>query len=131
MPTVETTITVSIPDNGATLGELEERVAQAVQEAGRTLLAEACQALEKAVAVRRRRVQQVKARPRDLLTRFGWLRLQRRQVVDRVQGRYTCPLDELLALAPRQHASPWVQEQAVALATRLPYRQAATLLSGW
>ncbi len=132
MPTVETTITVSIPEESVTLGELEEQVAQAVQEAGRTLLAEACQALEKSVAARhRRRVQQVKARPRDLLTRFGWLRLQRRQVVDRSQGRYTCPLDELLALAPRQHVSPWVQEQAVALATRLPYRQAATLLSRW
>jgi hypothetical protein len=32
MPTVETTITASIPDDGVTLAELEERVAQAVQQ---------------------------------------------------------------------------------------------------
>jgi len=134
MPTVETAITVSIPDEGTTLEELEERVAQAMQEAGRELLLQACRILEgRALAAARHQapVQQVKTRPRDLLTRFGWLRLQRRQVFNRGQGRYTCPLDALLALAPRQHASPWVQEHAVALATRLPYRQAATLLSRW
>lgn len=134
MPTVETTITVKIPDDGATLDQLEGQVAKAVQEAGRTLLVEACRALEEQALTaqrRQRRVQQVKVRPRDLLTRFGWLRLERRQLVDRGRGRYTCPLDDLLALAPRQHASPRVQELAVQLATRLPYRQAAALLGSW
>ena len=38
MPTVETTITVSIPESGATLGEVEKGVAQAVEEAGRRRL---------------------------------------------------------------------------------------------
>ena len=134
MPTVDTTITVSIPESGATLGEVEKGVAQAVEEAGRELLAAACRALEgQAVAAltRRGRVQRVKVRPLDVFTRFGWVRLERQQMVDRVVGRYTCPLDGVLALAPRQHVSPWVREQAVALATRVPYRQAATLLSGW
>jgi len=64
------------------------------------------------------------------LTRFGWVRLQRCQVVDRGLGRYTCPLDAALALRPRQHASPWIVGQVVALATRIPYRQAAHLLVG-
>ena len=67
MSAVETTISVTIPEEGATLGELEGRVAQAVQEAGRTLLAEACRALEEqalAAARHRGRVRQVKARPR-------------------------------------------------------------------
>jgi hypothetical protein len=40
-------------------------------------------------------------------------------------------LDSLLGLQPRQHASPWITAQAVALATRLPYRQATQLLSGF
>lgn len=52
------------------------------------------------------------------------------QVVDLRQGRYRCPLDELLGLRPRQHASPWILAQAVALATRVPYRQATRLLAG-
>jgi len=132
MATVETTIRVSIPDEGATLGEVEEGVAEAVQRAGRELLVAACAALEEEVArVLRRRgqVQRVKTRPLDVLSRFGWVRLVRYQVVDLKQGRYRCPLDEVLGLRPRQHASPWVLAQAVALATRVPYRQATQLLA--
>ena len=46
MATVETTIRVSIPDGGATLGEVEQRVAEAVQAVGRELLVAVCAALE-------------------------------------------------------------------------------------
>jgi len=129
MPTVETTITVSIPEGGATLREVEAEVAKGVQEAGRKLLLAACQALEaEAMATLVGRVQRVKMRPLDMLTRFGWVRLGRQQVVERRLRRYTCPLDEVLKLEPRQHASPWVVAQAAALATRIPYRQATRLL---
>lgn len=134
MQTVETTITVSIPKGGATLAELEALVARAVEEAGRNLFVAAVGVGEEQLVakLRRRRVlRQVKMRPRDVLTRFGWVRLQRRQFRDQTDGRYACPLDALLALAPRRHISPWVEQQAVALATRLPYRQAAWLLSAW
>lgn len=133
MPTVETTITVSIPDEGATLGEVEQGIAEAVQAAGRELLVRASQALEEgAMAALRGRgqVQRVKVRALDILTRFGWVRLGRCQVVDLRLGRYRCPLDEVLGLRPRQHASPWVLAQAVALASRIPYRQATHLLAG-
>jgi hypothetical protein len=135
MPTVETTIRVSIPEEGATLGQLEAVVARAVEEAGQRLLLGACGELEEEALIRLRRmrgrVQQVKMRPLDMLTRFGWVRLQRRQVVQREDGRYFCPLDDVLGLGPRQHASPWVQGQTVALATRIPYRQATALLAEW
>jgi len=133
MSTVETTIRVSIPDGGATLGEVEQRVAEAVQAAGRELLVAACAALEREVVrvlTRRGQVQRVKTRPLDVLTRFGWVRLVRYQVVDLKQGRYRCPLDEVLGLRPRQHVSPWALAQAVALASRIPYRQATLLLAG-
>jgi len=46
MPIVETTITVSIPETGATLGEVEAEVARGVKEAGRRLLLAACGAME-------------------------------------------------------------------------------------
>lgn len=133
MPTVETTITISIPEDGMSLGDLEARVvARAAEEASRRLLIAACGEMEEE-ALRRMRgqVQQVKVRRLDMLTRFGWIRLQRRQVVQREAGRYFCPLDDVLGLGPRQHASLWVQRQAVALATRIPYRQATALLSRW
>ena len=132
MPTVETTVTSSISESGAELGELEAAVARVVEEAGRQLLRAACAEVEEQELRRLRgRVQQVKVRSLDMLTRFGWLRLERRQVVDRATGRYYCPLDEVLALKGKRHYSPWVQEQAVALATRIPYRQAARLLGAW
>ncbi|MGA9533435.1 MAG: UPF0236 family protein, partial [Anaerolineales bacterium] len=66
-------------------------------------------------------------RGRHLLTRFGWIRLQRWQTSDPDNG-YSCPLDRVLGLKRRDRASPWVIQQAVALATRLPYRQATYLL---
>ena len=98
--------------------EVEAEVAKGVQEAGRKLLLAACQALEEeAMATLVGRVQRVKVRPLDLLTRFGWVRLGRQQVVERRLRRYTCPLDEVLKLEPRQHASPWVVAQAAALAS--------------
>ena len=138
MPTVETTIRISIRAGGATLGELEEEVASALKEAGCELLMGAVQAVQEDALGRpdrarlsSRQVQRVKVRSLDLLTRFGWMRLQRQQVVDSDKRRYRCPVDRVLGLAPRQHYSPWVQEQAVALATRVPYRQATTLLSEW
>lgn len=132
MPTVETTITVSIPEGTTTLGEVEVAVRRTVEAAGRRLLLALCKEIEqKALSELRGQVQQVKVRPLDMLTGFGWIRLERRQVVQRGDGCYWCPLDGVLGLAPRQHASPWVQQQAVALATRMPYRQAAALLSGW
>jgi len=128
MPIVETTITIRIPEGGATLGELEGAVARAVNEGGRRLLGQACGEVEEQELTRLgRRARQVKVRPLDMLTRFGWLRLERRQVVER--ERYCRPVDNVLGLAPRQHASPWVQEEAIALAKRIPYGQATTILS--
>ena len=83
MPIVETTIKVSIPEGGVSMGDLERCVGRAGEEAGRELLGKVCQMLEEeglAALRRRRQAQQVKIRPLDVLTRFGWLRLERRQV---------------------------------------------------
>lgn len=132
MPTVNTTITLSIPEDGMSLEALEAAVAEAVGRAGRELVIAGCQAME-AEALERagRRVGRDKRRPLDLLTRFGWVRLERWYVQERATGAYRYPLDGELGLRPRQHASPWVVALAVALATRVPYRQATLLLQGW
>lgn len=131
MPTVETTITVSIPE-GADLGELEGLVCQAMQKAGQELLLLACQQVEEQVLTERgRTLRREKQRPPELLTPFGWVRLPRWQVWERDSGRYYYPLDGALGLTLRQHATPLVVSHAVALATRLPYRQATHLLRRW
>jgi len=130
MTIVETTVTVSINQEGDTLEELEAKIGEALQQAGRELLCEACQHVETQVLEARMELRRSKERGLHLLTRFGWIRLSRWQMRD-AQGRFFYALDQALGLQPRQHASPWITSQAVALATRIPYRQAAYLLGGF
>lgn len=128
MTIVETTVTISINLMDFTLGGLEDHIGETLKEAGRDLLVQACKVMEAQVMEERSELRRSKRRGLHLLTRFGWMRMKRWQMRDR-QGRFFCPLDQVLGLQPRQHASPWVTEHAVALATRLPYRQATYLLS--
>ncbi len=129
MTTVKTTVTLSISEKGQSLEELEAQIGQALHEAGRQLMTQACREIEtKLLKAHRPVVRRSKRRGLHLLTRFGWMRLERWHTRD-PQGRFSYPLDEVLGLGRRQHASPWITNQAVALATRLPYRQATYLLS--
>jgi hypothetical protein len=131
MATVTTTVALSMSPEGMSLEALEAEIGQALQRAGQELLVQACHTLEVGLLERQpSRLRRGKQRPLHLLTRFGWTRLSRWQMRDQA-GTFRCPLDALLGLQPRQHASPWVTHQAVALATRLPYRQATSLLSSW
>lgn len=130
MTSVETMVSISIDPQGMTLEALEAEIGAAVQQAGRRLLKEACRAIEAEVLQHQpSALRRCKQRSLHLLTRFGWIRLSRWQMRD-AAGSYSCPLDAALGLQPPQHASPWIIAQAVALATRLPYRQATLLLGG-
>jgi len=111
-----------------TLEELEQEIGQVLQQTGQQLVLQACQVMEDQLMEQgENRFLRDKRRPRHLLTRFGWIRLHRWQA-RRKEGGYFRPLDDLLGLEPHQHASPWIIAQAIALATRLPYRQATCLL---
>lgn len=127
MTTVDTTVEISMNPNATNMEALEAEIGRALQQAGRDLLAEACRVLEAQLLHERSELCRSKRRKLHLLTRFGWIRLSRWQVRD-AHGRYFCPLDGVLGLQPRQHASPWIIQKSVALATRVPYRQAAYLL---
>jgi hypothetical protein len=66
-----------------------------------------------------------KTRRRDLLTVFGWMRLERRYMRQGESGRY----GYLVEVGHRhRHATAAVVEQAVMLATRIPYRQATEVV---
>jgi len=127
MTTVETTVTISINEEGQSMEELEAQIGAMLQQAGRELLIQACHHVETQLLDAQKELRRSKRRGLHLLTRFGWMRLSRWQMRD-AQGRFFYPLDQALGLRPRQHASPWITGQAVALATRIPYRQAAYLL---
>jgi hypothetical protein len=123
MPTIDVTVSLDIPE-GATVAELERSIADRLRQAGRELLAAGVAALEEA-AEARQRCYRDRRRSLDLLTSFGWVRLERSYVRDRQTGRY----GYLVELGSQQeHATPLVVDWAVALATRLPYRQSAQLL---
>ena len=128
MTHVSTQVTLSISPTGQSFEAIEAQIAQSLKQAGKDLLIQACQAMEANVLQQNHKLRRCKKRKLHLITRFGWIRLSRIQVRDD-QGRFFCPLDQVLLLQPRQHASPWVLQQSIRLATRLPYRQAATLLS--
>jgi hypothetical protein len=130
MTTVRTTVTISINPNGMNLEALEAQIGKAVQHAGGELLLQAAKAIEAQLLEDQPGLRHSKRRGLHLLTRFGWIRLRRSQVRSE-QGRFFYPLDQVLGLQPRQHDSPWITRQAVALATRIPYRQAAHLLGGF
>src|SRR2546425_6265965 len=66
-------------------------------------------------------------RTRNLLSTVGPLRLKRRLYRDR-NGRARLPLDEELGLAPQVRATARMQEVAVELCSRVPFRGAAGLL---
>ncbi|MGB2894913.1 MAG: UPF0236 family protein, partial [Anaerolineales bacterium] len=121
MTTVETTVNIIINPEEQSLEELEAQIGQALQRAGQQLLTQACQQMEDQLLQTRADLRRTKRRGLHLLTRFGWVRLERWQVSN-TESRYRYALDSLLELEPRQHASPWIIKQSVALATRLPYR---------
>lgn len=107
--------------------ELEAQIAEALQQAGKELLQQACQQMEEQMMEADPGLRRVKRRGLHFLSRFGWMKLVRWQVRDG-EGRYCYPLNSLLGLEPRQRVSPWLVGQGIALATRIPYRQAADLL---
>ena len=105
-----------------------------VLDAGRRskALASACEIIEADAQARvTGNVTLDRRRPLDVLTRFGWVRLMRWYQRDSQSEGYHYPLDAVLRLTPRQHASPWVIQQAAALAAQLSYREAAEFLSGY
>jgi len=126
---VNTTISVEVPDS-TTLDEVEKVLADELRSAGQRLLVALCHELETQVMTRAgSSLRSDHRRARHLLTRFGWIRLERWQVRERESGRYAYPLDSALGLRPRQRASRWVVDAAMALAARLPYRHATELLN--
>lgn len=124
MPAIETAVSIAVPCD-ATVAEIEEAVAAALREKARELVIQAVEVVEQAALQRAgHTVLRDKRRQVDVLTSWGWVRLGRLYVRDRKTGRYRY----LVELGGQQHATPAVVNLAVALAARLPYRQAAKIL---
>jgi hypothetical protein len=127
MTIVETTVKLSIPPEGLNMEELEGQIAELLQQAGKELTRKGCEQMDKQLLEANPDLRRVKRRGLQFLSRFGWMKLVRWQTRDQ-EGRYRYPLNTRLGLEPRQRVSPWLVGQGIALATRIPYRQAADLL---
>jgi hypothetical protein len=121
---VQITVSVTVETTTTRLDELEEACSAAGREAARVALQRCCEGLER----RRHRGTRRGTRSRTILTRVGFVTLQRGRA-RRTDGTRFFPLDELLGLAPHHEASPWVRARGTALACAHPYREAARLLS--
>ena len=77
MTTVETTVTISINPKELTLEGLEIQIGEALQQAGKDLLINACTRVETQVLEGHSELHRSKLRGLHMLTRFGWFRLNR------------------------------------------------------
>lgn len=126
---VSTTVEIELPeDRAVTMVELEGLVKEAVRSAAKELMAQSSVVIDEAAVakpglVRQRRVA------RWILTSFGRTKLYRTKVYDKTKGRYRFPADESLGLCPNLEPTAVVAELGCRLAAKMPYRQAASLLS--
>ena len=126
MPEVSVVVELRVAvDEGADPVALEQHVAAEGRRAARELYREALRALDQmasdAVGGARQRLEE-----RWIATTFGRARIWRYRV--KAEGRSFHPLDRALGLSPAE-PSPALRETVCDLATRLPYRQTAELVS--
>jgi len=112
------------------IDEVEERVAGVVFELGRSLMQAVYACLDARLAERRRKgLRMVGTRERDVLTRFGTVRVERRYYRDK-EGGCRFLLDEALGWDKGGMAmTPAVEAQALEMCSELSYRRSSRHLS--
>jgi len=117
---------MTISDADFDVNRLERRVREARDQAGRELLVRALESLDEvgldnhAGIARQRRVE------RHLDTTLGHMVFRRWRV--KAGGKTSCLLDRLLGLERHSRASPALKQRGAELASRMTYREAATVL---
>jgi hypothetical protein len=127
---VEYLVTLSLPDEGWDVNQLEEACWQAGQEAGRRLFLKGLEQREEEVLERVNGERKGKVR-HYLTTRLGVIIFERqkvRQEEERIAS-YTYPLDRSIGLKAYQETTLWVKRRACELAISHTYREAAYILS--
>lgn len=122
--------TITIPDEGWDVNQLEEACWEAGQKAGRVLFLRALRQIEEKVLTQDLEEKKGKVR-HYLTTRLGAITFYRHKVKQEVEGRgrYSCPLDKAIGLEPYQETTLWVKRRACELAVDHTYREAARILS--
>lgn len=120
------TVSVTIPVSGMNVNDLEERWV----EAGRKGMARSIREMQEGFQrAHRSRLERREWRRRWIQTRLGPVRVEMLKVRAVETGQNVVLGRDLLEMAPRQRATPWVERRAVELRVRgLSYRQAATAL---
>jgi hypothetical protein len=110
------------------LGFIEEQIALATKEPMRLLAERAAQAKANAAPCQclkcHRELRHQKYLPRSIESRFGSLRIFRKYGWCEVCESWHFPADHALGLSPNAPASPYVQEMAALLVSKMPPEQA-------
>lgn len=110
--------------------DVEKGIFKLVQEAMLRLLRAFLGELDERLMQERdvKRLKAVHSKSRQIWTPFGALQFERRYYKDRETGEGRFLLDEALGLASGRRVSPWLAQQAAALAVEMPYHRAAMVL---
>jgi len=129
MPTIELTAKVSISLDNPSMASLEQQIHSQLRKVAQQMLVTACQEVEQqTLAEKGKTVSRQRLEQRDLLTRFGWIKLKRWRV-KRADGPTECLVDGMLGLEARQNVTPWAKERALYFVTQLPFRPSAAIFS--
>lgn len=124
--TLTITVTIRVPVNGINVNALEGQV-------GEEILGGICRGVRQMQEEYQRRhadlLERREWKSRQLVTRFGTVRLEMLKVRNRETGETSLLGNDLLELAPRQRMTLSVEKQAVSLRVRgLSYRQSGEVL---
>ena len=109
--------------------QLEEKVHRLTQQAGGVLLTFALEEIDqRLMAQREKTLKVIGSRERTLISTMGEIKIKRRMYRDEA-GKYVFLLDQALGLASHRRISQRLQELVLDLATEMPFRRAAKVLS--
>ncbi len=109
--------------------QLEEKIHRLTQQAARLLLTFALEEIDqRLMAQREKTLKVIGSRERTLISTMGEIKIKRRMYRDEA-GKYVFLLDQALGLASHRRISQRLQELVLDLATEMPFRRAAKVLS--
>ena len=123
--TIEVVVRMTISDEDFDVNRLERRVREARDQAGRELLVQALESLEEVALENHTGSKRQRQVERCLDTTLGPVVFRRWRVKEGPQT--SCLLDPLLGLERHSRASPGLKKRATELASRMTYREAATV----
>lgn len=126
---LNTTIEVEVPEDFGTFQEAEEKIKEAVVQAGINLMNQLMEKKELEI-LKRKRFWKKDCREKKFQTIVGEVKRKRWRVFDGIEKRCRYPLDEWMGVE-RDRATPGLKKVLVTAAVQRPFRQATKEVGQW